>query len=143
MERRQQLEMAREEARKKELEELQRQQELLRAQIEGVPAYKPDSYRSGMPPRQGYAGRGGSPASQNILQEALAQEMMGGQGGLGPAPSRFDQNRAMMTNRGPANPPGQQAAMGNANRGYGPPAYGGQRRSFPEGEYDAQKRRRY
>ena len=36
----------------------------------------------------GYSGRGNSPASQNMLQEALAQEMMAGQGGLGPAPVR-------------------------------------------------------
>jgi len=34
----------------------------------------------------GYGARGTSPTSQNILQEALAQEMMAGQGGLGPAP---------------------------------------------------------
>ena len=57
--------------------------------------------------------------------------------------SRFDQNRTVMANRSSTNPPVQQQPMGNVNRGYGAPGYAGQRRGYPEGEYDPQKRRRY
>nr|CAB3262909.1 uncharacterized protein LOC100184998 [Phallusia mammillata] len=81
LDRRQQLEMAREEARKKELEEMHHRQDMLRAQIEGSFKQDPMGF-----PREFARSENSQAQAQAMLHDVIAQEMMGGQGGLGPAP---------------------------------------------------------
>ncbi|XP_076818502.1 uncharacterized protein LOC143464550 isoform X2 [Clavelina lepadiformis] len=95
LDRRQHLELAREEARTKELDDMQRRQDLLRAQIDGN--YRPDPHGLGLGralPRHGQGfERSVSPRTQGLFQDVLAQEMMAGQGGLGPAPKNVTKKK--------------------------------------------------
>nr|XP_018667754.1 uncharacterized protein LOC100184998 isoform X1 [Ciona intestinalis] len=86
LDRRQELEVARENARKKEMEGQSQRLDMLRAQIEGT-------YKQDMPPHPSMGfnhqpgfGRPGSPLMPPQLHDQLAKELMGGQGGLAPAP---------------------------------------------------------
>lgn len=96
LERRQQLEMARMDAHNKEMAERQHRQEILRAQIEGQ-TYKNHG-------GDGYGGHGGghnqapirggggyARSSPNVDHLSNSTHEVMGQGGLAPAPSRFDQ----------------------------------------------------
>jgi len=130
LERRHNLEMARMDAHNKEMIERQHRQEVLRAQIEGQ-AFKNEF---GHPPPQvrgfGRSSPPGAPPMQQPPIDMMGHDLMG-QGGLAPAPSRFDQRNefSKLMSGGGGNNMGHNSAPppGNGRGGFqgGQPHHGG------------------